>query len=437
MSWSFADAKRKDTSYATHGYHRYPAKFIPQLCGRLIENYSNIGDRVVDPFAGCGTTLVEAKIRGRESYGVDANPIAVLISQAKLKPHDPLFLEKWVDDTLVKIASIKEPKNIPSHDKIDYWFPSEQKRMLSIIFEVIKSLIEEYRELNENNAVWEPSHHYSLSTFYFCAFSNILKNCSIWLQKSNKPTRDFKKKPSDPLIAFKRQLKSMVKGNNEYYNLLQSNGNLNVWSRPHKGDARRFPSTASFIDLIVTSPPYVTSYEYADLHQLSTLWFANLDCDRIFRRDFANIDNLSEFRKSFIGTASRQVENPNLNSSIANDIITKLESKHKKTAKEVATYFSEMNEVWQEMYRILKPNGYACIVIGNTKFHNVDILNAEVFLEQFLNLGFEFETLIKREIPSKNLPSVRDKKTGRFAKITHDNKTFAYPTEYILVVRKT
>ncbi len=39
-SWSFADKTRKDTAYVTHGYHRYPAKFIPQIVSRLAEKYT-------------------------------------------------------------------------------------------------------------------------------------------------------------------------------------------------------------------------------------------------------------------------------------------------------------------------------------------------------------------------------------------------------------
>ena len=38
--WTFADLSRKETSYASHGYHRYPAKFIPQLARKLIELHS-------------------------------------------------------------------------------------------------------------------------------------------------------------------------------------------------------------------------------------------------------------------------------------------------------------------------------------------------------------------------------------------------------------
>ena len=40
-SWAFADKTRKDTAYITHGYHRYPAKFIPQIVSRLVEKYKS------------------------------------------------------------------------------------------------------------------------------------------------------------------------------------------------------------------------------------------------------------------------------------------------------------------------------------------------------------------------------------------------------------
>ena len=78
-SWSFSDKTRKDTAYATHGYHRYPAKFIPQIVSRLAEKYTKEGDLIIDPFGGCGTTIVESKLMGRPSIAVDINPVAVLI----------------------------------------------------------------------------------------------------------------------------------------------------------------------------------------------------------------------------------------------------------------------------------------------------------------------------------------------------------------------
>lgn len=111
-------------------------------------------------------------------------------------------------------------------------------------------------------------------------------------------------------------------------------------------------------------------------------------------------------------------------------------AKDKKTAEEVSTYFSEMNQVFAEMHRILKRGGKTCIVIGNTSLKGVERLNAEVFVEQLQNLGLKIIDIIQREIPSKNLPSIRDEKTGKFAKITDINKVSAYPTEFILTMEK-
>jgi hypothetical protein len=84
---------------------------------------------------------------------------------------------------------------------------------------------------------------------------------------------------------------------------------------------------------------------------------------------------------------------------------------------------------------VLKRGGYACIVIGNTRLCGVEILNAQVFVEQMLSLGFELHQTILREIPRRMLPPTRDQETGKFAKVT-ETDFVAYPHEYILILRK-
>ncbi|MFH1662136.1 MAG: DNA methyltransferase [Candidatus Falkowbacteria bacterium] len=407
-SWSFADKTRKDTAYITHGYHRYPAKFIPQIVSRLIEKYTKKGDLIVDPFGGCGTTLVESSVMCRPSVGVDINPVAVLITKAKKTPIDPAKIEKYFLKLKEKLDLFNNDTKVktPEHERIDYWFKPEEKRKLAFLFsQILKIKDQDARD------------------FFYCCFSNILKNCSIWLQKSNKPTRDLNKKPSDPLIIFLRQAKAMLRGNENFFNLLQGKKCLKTPCKVYCADARKIPTKSNSASLIVTSPPYVTSYEYADLHQLTALWFKHTK-------------DLSDFRKRFIGTSYHNKKELVLNSKIAEDIKEALLKTNKKTAEEVATYFSEMNQVFEEMKRILKKNGRTCIVIGNTSLKGVEILNAEVFVEQLQNIGFKVDDIIKREIPSKNLPSTRDKKTGRFAKLTNKNNIQIYPTEYILIMKK-
>ena len=215
----------------------------------------------------------------------------------------------------------------------------------------------------------------------------------------------------------------MLRGNAQLFKFLSEKGHLEIPCKVVCTDARTIPAKDNSVSLIVTSPPYVTSYEYADMHQLTALWLE-------YTKD------LSDFRKRFIGTSYHNKKNLILNSAIAENIRSELLKKDKKTAEEVSTYFSEMNQVFIEMKRMLKKGGKTCIVVGNTSLKGVEILNAEVFTEQLQNLGLKIADIIKREIPSKNLPSVRDEKTGRFAGINDKNKVSVYPTEYILIMEK-
>ncbi len=94
--WSFAELPRTETLWGPHGYHRYPAKFIPQLVRRIIETCSTPGSLVGDPFLGSGITGVEALRAGRRFWGSDINPVALLISQAKYTSIEPHILtEEW------------------------------------------------------------------------------------------------------------------------------------------------------------------------------------------------------------------------------------------------------------------------------------------------------------------------------------------------------
>lgn len=415
-SWSFSDKTIKDTSYITHGYYTYPAKFIPQLASRLINENSNEGDIVVDPFMGSGTTIIEAIVNSRVGIGTDINNIAYLIAKVKTTPIQAMKLlqefNKIENDLRGRMNGAyneylkKSMALVPQNERIDYWFLPQQKEKLAIIFARILEI--------ENE---------DMKNFFMVAFAQILKSCSIWLQKSVKPTRDQNKKIYEPLILFSNQAKKMIRRHNEFNNILNEKFRDNIDDvRIIKcEDSRALPCKNSKATLIVTSPPYVTSYEYADLHQLPSLWFGYLN-------------ELTEFRKKFIGSAYKNREKIDLKSQLAHDIIGQLGESKK--GREVKHYFADMLETFEEIKRVLKTGGRACVVIGNTQFQGVDILNAEVFQEQFQNIGFETYNIIHREIPSKMLPSTRDNVTGQFVKATDKKVKLAYPTEYILVMEK-
>ncbi len=75
------DFKSYQTKTYTHGFHTYPAMFIPQVARKLIEVFSSEHDTVCDIFCGSGTTMVESSLLNRNSIGIELNPLAVLIGE--------------------------------------------------------------------------------------------------------------------------------------------------------------------------------------------------------------------------------------------------------------------------------------------------------------------------------------------------------------------
>ncbi|MFN3762794.1 MAG: DNA methyltransferase, partial [Anaerolineae bacterium] len=73
------DFQGAETGYASHRLHSFAAKFPPQIPRLFIQNLTDVGQVVLDPMAGSGTTVVEALLLGRRGVGVDLDPLAVQI----------------------------------------------------------------------------------------------------------------------------------------------------------------------------------------------------------------------------------------------------------------------------------------------------------------------------------------------------------------------
>ncbi|MBI2862083.1 MAG: hypothetical protein HYX89_04615 [Chloroflexi bacterium] len=134
-----------------------------------------------------------------------------------------------------------------------------------------------------------------------------------------------------------------------------------------------------------------------------------------------------------MGSGSRRYLENSFQSQLAEHTVVELASRKSNLAASVGAYFRDMGMIFQELRRVIKPGGRACIIIGDTALAGVPIMNAEVYAEQLIAIGFELEEVIKRRIPSKILPQGRDPVTGRFAS---SKDVQAYPHEYILVARR-
>ena len=406
--WAFESVR--STEQWTHGYHRYPAKFLPDVVRKVIEEYAEDSNLIADLFAGCGTTLVEAKIHGISSVGTDINPVAKLITKVKTTPLPPDALQKAYI-ALVKLFGEYNKSDyevIKKHERIDYWFSPSQKAKIAFLYDKVFHL-----EVDDG-----------IKDFFYVCISHILKNCSRWLQSGTKPRRDMEKTPEDPFNEFRRHCDKMIGWNEKFYNELSAKGHLDTPCEIHLEDARYTNIAPESVNAIITSPPYVTSYEYADIHQLTAYWMEY-------------ISDIHEFRKKFIGSSySGNMSLEVSESKQAQKIVNALSEKSQHIARDVAQYFNDMQEVAKEMVRILAPGGKACIVIGNTKIKEVQIKSAEVFFEFLRNAGLHKVDVIKRSIPHKLMPTLRDKNTGRFTKLDNPNCKKVYPNEYGIIMQK-
>ncbi len=88
LSWSEATLPERERTKHVHRLHPYLGKFIPQLVETLLHRHVPVGGRVLDPFAGSGTTLVQALESGYDATGVDIAGFNALLSRVKTRPYN-------------------------------------------------------------------------------------------------------------------------------------------------------------------------------------------------------------------------------------------------------------------------------------------------------------------------------------------------------------
>lgn len=383
-----------------HKVHVYPAKF-PSLIAQKSLVYAKRHrckvERVADIFCGCGTVAVEARRKGVDFWGCDINPVAVLLAKAKTNIYIAQEVAK-IGDNIVDCFTNSEIEKTyhTANERLQYWFIEEQYDQLNHL----KNIIDNY-DMDEN-------YH----TLFLCIFSSILKSTSKWLTKSIKPQVDPNKPIHDVIQTFKKQLKVFVKAIEEanYQNL----SNIEI-ERLNVIDIDK----TDYVDLIITSPPYVTSYEYADLHQLSSLWLG-------YTNDY------TELRADSIGSLYNVAKDSDRVLTETSEKIVKAFPDNSQ-GRSIARYYDQMYQVIKKCYQLLRKKGKCVFVIGDTEYKNTRIENAKCLSEAMIMNGFEIELITKRKIGNKFLPSHRDE-NGKFSSNKEDKQI--YSQEYIIIGRK-
>jgi hypothetical protein len=88
LSWSEAQLPERERTKHVHRLHPYLGKFIPQLVEVLLQRYVRPGGKVLDPFAGSGTTLVQALESGYDAVGVDIASFNALLMRVKTASYE-------------------------------------------------------------------------------------------------------------------------------------------------------------------------------------------------------------------------------------------------------------------------------------------------------------------------------------------------------------
>ena len=106
LSWSERDLPERVRTRHVHRLHPYLGKFIPQLVEVLLGRYFRPGQHVLDPFAGSGTTLVQALESGLDATGVDVAAFNCLLMDVKTRSYDPFLLEQELRAAHARVGEI-------------------------------------------------------------------------------------------------------------------------------------------------------------------------------------------------------------------------------------------------------------------------------------------------------------------------------------------
>lgn len=108
------------TTYGTFGIYRYPAKFIPQVVAYTIEVYGAPGKRVIDPFAGSGTTGLVARLYEMDYELWDLNPLLEVLHAIAIMPAQKVDIP-----LIVQQAMRSDHSWLPEWSNLSYWYPEQ------------------------------------------------------------------------------------------------------------------------------------------------------------------------------------------------------------------------------------------------------------------------------------------------------------------------
>lgn len=393
----------------THSIHPYPAKLIAHIPFFFLNNniFSKKNNNVLDPFAGSGTVLLESLISERNCFGSDSNPLARLISKVKITKLSSNILFKRLL-VIEKEFVTQSDVFVPKLKNVDYWFSQSAKLQLGRLLCVINKIEDTvYRD------------------FFLVCFSSCIKKVSyadsrvsvpvkINLQRHTPNTRLYNE------VAQKlRNLESVnVVEKFKEVCLVNIKRMKSLEDLPGKSKSRIISKDARLltadlddstvigdgtIDLIITSPPYAGAQKYIRSSSLNLAWLDELDNHNSLK----HLDSKNIGRENYTKVEYSSLKKTGIQS--ADLLLAEIFKVNPTRSFIAANYLLEMNDVFNEMYRVLKKNGYFVLVIGNNKVCEREFNTQSYLTEMLEKLGFIVVLKLIDDIKSFGLMTKRNK----------------------------
>lgn len=366
-----------ELSYLTHDYFRYYGKFPSKIAKYIIDTLveerkiSSDEDFIFDNYNGSGTTMVEAKIAGFSSGGIDINPFGVLAANVKTYNYDVDRLRDIFASLLLKIkASVftdnqinfllsneleEDAQGISEINKqiyfdfpdVDKWFDEEMIRQLSVIKYFLLSMPQDkYRE------------------FFCLGFFAIIRRVSRAYDAEVRPHVNPKKRKRDAINAFEKKISEMISTMTSWNTVTDTK----VISQTIICDNSDYKSVSDFIDelqakfskslgLVVSHPPYLNCFDYIPVYKLKFLWAFGFD--EIYGKLSYQEIKSAEIR-SYPATKDAFVNN----------------------------YFKHNLDAYKVIFDCLKPGGYCCVVIGDCTINKELFSVHKMLIHGMENIGY-------------------------------------------------
>jgi len=371
-----------DQSYLTHGVHKFPAKFFPELPRYLIRKYSTTGDTVLDPMCGSGTVVLEAMLNNRVGIGIDIDPMARLITKVKTTPINPERLSLAAQNL---IALINEKSNTPDYQPVipefhyrDSWFRTFVLRELAIILDSIDTHILKH----QNNSKWE-----DIRDFFRVVLSSIIRDLSNADPHCTRTVlRKKVTKKIDPGDTLTRFFETLIRQCDSMSELYHTSKTL-VINEVHLpiGNAVDTGLESDSIELTVTSPPYINAVDYPRTHQLEMYWLGLLGNGPLshVKRKYIGTETVYKNEYSTLRTSGYETLDP---------ILERIYDSDPRRSFIVFKFFEDMKLQLAEIYRVLKPGGRYCIAIGSNLIRGVEVRSDKILSEiAVTDIGFDLE----------------------------------------------